>query len=88
MRYFQIVLFVLMIVAAVDMAAAIDGDNNGVHDDVEFAIIEKFKPAFVLHAGRHQEPERVEILSGTEYLDNYDLWVYSARLDGEIHFSR
>ncbi len=66
---------VLFVVSVAFPVMADDVDNNGISDDIELLLAEKYRPAFILHKDRIIEPEPVEIMSSDGLgLDGNDLW--------------
>ncbi len=64
------------LVSCASLSQATDMDNNGLDDQVEFQLAEKYKPAFMLHRDRIVEPEPVEIMSANgSALTSSDLWI-------------
>lgn len=55
------------------VAMGVDVDNNGLDDALEVQLAKKFRPTFVLHQDRLQEPEPVEVVTVNPYLMGTDL---------------
>ena len=62
-NFWLTLLLVASAITSVPLAHAVDLDGNGMDDETEIELAEKFKPGFILHKDRYVEPEPVEIMS-------------------------
>ncbi len=69
----KIYLYGLILLIATNTAFAADADGNGVPDDVEQALVERFKPCIVLpYSDRGVAPEPVDIMHVNSYVTGYN----------------
>lgn len=82
-------LAIALMVALPGASPAVDVDNNGIDDQLEIELAERFKPSFVMHDQNPLEPEPVEIMMHDDtktHLDNTDLWFESYYYDASDCF--
>lgn len=67
-------------------AWSVDLDQNGLDDSIERELVEKFKPAVMLHSLRIVEPEPIEIMARepTSALDVFDLDYFRIDVRGRL----